>query len=182
MNKHITEKLEVSVMKYRHIILLGILLLGAILISGCNAEQNAAQAKNGDVVQVDYTGTLENGTVFDTSVGGEPLNFTLGEGQVIPGFEQAVLGMKVGESKTVTIPADEAYGPYRDDLVRVINREELTNIPNPEVGQQLYGSQTNGTTITGTITNVTDTTITVDFNPPLAGKNLTFEIKLISIQ
>ncbi len=169
-------------MKYRHIILLGILLLGAILISGCNAEQNAAQAKNGDVVQVDYTGTLENGTVFDTSVGREPLNFTLGEGQMIPGFEQAILGMKVGESKTVTIPASEAYGPYRDDLVRVINREELTNIPNPEVGQQLYGSQTNGTTITGTITNVTDTTITVDFNPPLAGKNLTFEIKLISIQ
>ena len=168
--------------KYRHIILLGILLLGAILISGCNAEQNAAQAKNGDVVQVDYTGTLENGTVFDTSVGREPLNFTLGEGKMIPKFEEAVLGMKVGESKTVTIPASEAYGPYRDDLVRVINREELTNIPNPEVGQQLYGSQTDGTTITGTITNVTDTTVTVDFNPPLAGKDLTFEIKLISIQ
>ena len=169
-------------MKHRNIILLGVLLLGAILISGCNAGQNAAQAKNGDVVQVDYTGTLENGTVFDTSVGREPLNFTLGEGQMIPGFEQAVLGMKVGESKTVTIPASEAYGPYRDDMVRVINREELTNIPNPEVGQQLYGSQTDGTTITGTITNVTDTTVTVDFNPPLAGKNLTFEIKLISIQ
>jgi peptidylprolyl isomerase len=90
--------------------------------------------------------------------------------------------MKVGESKTVTIPADEAYGQYRDDLVRVINREELTNIPNPEVGQQLYGSQTDGTTITGTITNVTNTTITVNFNDPLAGKDLTFEIKLISIQ
>ena len=165
-------------MKYRHIILLGILLLGAILISGCTA----AEAKNGDIVQVDYTGTLENGTVFDTSEGGEPLEFTLGEGKMIPKFEQAVLGMKVGESKTVTIPADEAYGQYRDDLVQVINREELTNIPNPEVGQQLYGSQTDGTTITGTITNVTDTTITVDFNPPLAGKNLTFEIKLISIQ
>ena len=168
--------------KYRHIVLLGILLLGAILISGCNAEQNAAQAKNGDIVQVDYTGTLENGTVFDTSVGREPLNFTLGEGQMIPGFEQAVLGMKVGESKTFTIPADEAYGQYRDDLVQVINREELTNIPNPEVGQQLYGSQPGGGTITGTITNVTDTTVTVDFNPPLAGKNLTFEIKLVSIQ
>jgi len=174
--------LEVSVVKYRHIILLGILLLGAILISGCNAEQNAAQAKNGDIVQVDYTGTLENGTVFDTSVGREPLNFTLGEGQMIPKFEQAVLGMKIGESKTFTIPADEAYGQYSDDLVRVIDREELTNIPNPEVGQQLYGSQTDGTTITGTITNVTDTTVTVDFTPPLAGKNLTFEIELVSIQ
>ena len=168
--------------KYRHIILLVILLLGAILISGCNAGQNAAQAKNGDTVKVDYIGTLENGTVFDTSEGREPLNFTLGEGKMIPGFEKAVLGMKVEESKTVTIPAAEAYGPYRDDLVQVINREELTNIPNPEVGQQLYGSQTDGTTITGTITNVTNTTITVDFNSPLAGKNLTFEIKLISIQ
>ena len=124
--------------KYRHIILLGILLLGAILISGCTA----AEAKNGDIVQVDYTGTLENGTVFDTSVGGEPLEFTLGEGKMIPKFEQAVLGMKVGESKTVTIPADEAYGQYRDDLVQVINREELTNIPNPEVGQQLWGVST----------------------------------------
>jgi len=166
------------VVKYRHIILLVILLLGAILISGCNA----AQAKNGDTVKVDYTGKLENGTVFDTSEGREPLNFTLGAGQVIPGFEQAVLGMKVGESKNVTIPVDEAYGEYNDTLVVVVNRENLTNIPNPEVGQQLYGSQTDGTTITGTITNVTDTTITVDFNPPLAGKNLTFEIKLISIQ
>ena len=82
-------------MKCRHIILLVILLLGAILISGCNAEQNAAQAKNGDIVQVDYTGTLENGTVFDTSEGGEPLEFTLGEGKMIPKFEQAVLGLSL---------------------------------------------------------------------------------------
>jgi len=166
------------VVKYRHIILLGIFLLGAILISGCNA----AEAKNGDIVQVDYTGTLENGTVFDTSVGGEPLEFTLGEGQMIPGFEQAILGMKVGESKTVTIPADEAYGQYSDAKVQVINREELTNIPNPEVGQQLQGPRPDGGTSVGTVTNATDTTITVDFNYPLAGKDLTFEIKLISIQ
>jgi len=170
------------VVKYRNIILLGILLLGAILISGCNAEQNAAQAKNGDVVQVDYTGTLENGTVFDTSVGGEPLNFTLGEGQVIPGFEQAVLGMKVGESKTFTIPADEAYGQYRDDLVQVINREDLPAGLDPEVGEQLQGPRPDGGTGICTVTNVTDTTVTVDFNPPLAGKDLTFEIKLLSIQ
>ena len=168
--------------KYSHIILLGIFLLGAILISGCNADQNAAQAKNGDIVEVHYTGTLENGTVFDTSEGREPLEFTLGQGQMIPGFEQAVLGMKIGESKNFTIPADEAYGPYSDDMVQIINREELTDIPNPEVGQQLYGSQTDGTTITGTITNVTDTTVTVDFNHFLAGKDLTFEIELMSIQ
>lgn len=168
--------------KYRHIILLGILLLGAILISGCNAEQDAAQAKNGDIVQVDYTGTLENGTVFDTSVGGEPLNFTLGEGKMIPGFEQAILGMKVGESKTVTIPADEAYGPYRDDLVLVVNREDLPTGLDPDVGQQLQMTLPSGGTSVGTVTNATDTTITVDFNYPLAGKDLTFEIELVSIQ
>ena len=168
--------------KYRHIILLGILLLGAILISGCNAGQNAAQAKNGDTVKVDYTGTLENGTVFDTSVGGEPLNFTLGEGKVIPGFEQAVLGMKVGESKTVTIPADEAYGQYSDDLVVVVNREDLPAGLDPEVGEQLQGPRPDGKAGVCTVINVTNTTITVDFNDPLAGKNLTFEITLISIQ
>jgi len=168
--------------KHSHIILLGIFLLGAILISGCNADQNAAQAKNGDIVEVDYTGTLENGTVFDTSEGREPLKFTLGEGQMIPGFEQAVLGMKVGESKTVTIPADEAYGPYNDDLVQVINREDLPAGLDPYVGQQLQGPRPGGGTGVGTVTNVTDTTITVDFNHFLAGKDLTFEIELVSIQ
>ncbi len=168
--------------KHSHIILLGIFLLGAILISGCNADQNAAQAKNGDIVEVHYTGTLEDGTVFDTSVEREPLEFTLGAGQMISGFEQAVLGMKIGESKTVTIPADEAYGPYRDDLVLVINREELPPGPDPEVGQQLQLTRPDGGTSIGPITNVTDTTITVDFNHHLAGKDLTFEIELMSIQ
>jgi len=115
-------------------------------------------------------------------VGGEPLNFTLGEGQMIPGFEQAVLGMKVGESKTVTIPADKAYGQYRDDLVQVINREDLPAGLDPEVGEQLQGPRPGGGTGICTVTNVTNTTITVDFNNPLAGKNLTFEITLISIQ
>jgi len=168
--------------KHSHIILLGVFLLGAILLSGCNADQNAAQAKNGDIVQVHYTGTLENGTVFDTSEGREPLEFTLGEGQMIPGFEQAVLGMKVGESKTVTIPADEAYGPYRDDMVQVVNREDLQPGLDPYVGQQLQGAQPGGGISVCTVTNVTDTTITVDFNHFLAGKDLTFEIELMSIQ
>ena len=118
--------------KHSHIILLGIFLLGAILLSGCNAEQNAAQAKNGDIVEVHYTGTLEDDTIFDTSVGREPLKFTLGVGQMIPGFEQAVLGMKIGESKNFTIPADEAYGPYSDDLLIVINREDLAPGLDPE--------------------------------------------------
>lgn len=168
--------------KYSHIILLGVFLLGAILISGCNADQDAAQAKNGDIVEVHYTGTLEDDTVFDTSVGREPLKFTLGQGQMITGFEQAVLGMKIGESKTVTIPADEAYGPHSDDLILVINREELPTGLDPYVGQQLQGPRPGGGTSIGTVTNVTDTTITLDFNHPLAGKDLTFEIELMSIQ
>jgi len=170
------------VVKRSHIILLGVFLLGAILISGCNAEQDAAQAQNGDIVEVDYTGTLENGTVFDTSVGGEPLEFTLGQGQMIPGFEQAVLGMKIGEMKTVTIPADEAYGQYSDDMVQVINRDELPADLDPYVGQQLQGPGPGGGISIGTVTNVTDTTITIDFNHFLAGKDLTFEIELVSIQ
>ena len=169
-------------MKRSHIILLGVFLLGAILISGCNADQDAAQAKNGDIVEVHYTGTLENGTVFDTSEGRDPLKFTLGAGQMIPGFEQAVLGMKIGELKTVTIPADEAYGPYDDDMVQVINREDLSPDLDPYVGQQLQGPLPGGGTGVGTVTNVTDTTITVDFNHFLAGEDLTFEIELMSIQ
>ena len=169
-------------MKRSHIILLGVFLLGAILISGCNADQDAAQAKNGDIVEVHYTGTLENGTVFDTSEGRDPLKFTLGAGQMIPGFEQAVLGMKIGELKNVTIPADDAYGPYDEDLLIVINREDLSPDLDPYVGQQLQGPLPGGGTGVGTVTNVTDTTIIVDFNHFLAGEDLTFEIELMSIQ
>jgi len=170
------------VVKYSHIILLGIFLLGGILMSGCNADQDAAQAKNGDIVEVHYTGTLENGTVFDTSEGRDPLKFTLGAGQMIPGFEQAVLGMKIGESKNFTIPADEAYGPYDDDLLIVINREDLSPDLDPEVGQQLQMPRPGGGISIVTVTNVTDTTITIDSNHFLAGKDLTFEIELMSIQ
>jgi len=165
------------VVKYSHIILLGVFLLGAILISGCTAH-----AKNGDIVEVHYTGTLEDDTVFDTSEGREPLKFTLGAGQMISGFEQAVLGMKIGESKTVTIPADDAYGPHSDDLVQVVNREELSPDLDPYDGQQLQGPGPGSGISIGTVTNVTDTTITIDFNHHLAGKDLTFEIELMSIQ
>jgi len=165
--------------KRSHIVLLGIFLLGTILISGCNGEPTA---KDGDIVQVHYTLTLQDGAVFDTSVGGEPLEFTLGKGDVIPGFEKAVLGMKVGESKTITIPANDAYGPRRDDLILVINREELPTGLNPEVGQQLQMTGADGGTSIVTVTDVSDTTITIDANHPLAGKDLTFEIELIRIQ
>ena len=94
-------------------------------------------ASDGDTVRVHYTGTLEDGTTFDTSVGREPLEFTLGEGQMIPGFEKAVYGLQVGKSKTVIIPAEEAYGPHRDDLVMVVEKDQLPAGLDPEVGQQL---------------------------------------------
>ena len=169
-------------MKNRHIVVIVILLLGAILMPGCNAILGTAQVKDGNTVQVNYTGKLADGTVFDTSVGRIPLEFTLGAGKVIPGFEKAVLGMKSGEKKTVTIPANEAYGPHRDDLVIEIPREELSSGITPQVGQQLQANGDNDSIIIATITKISDATVTIDANHPLAGKDLTFEIELVKIQ
>ncbi len=166
--------------KNRHMVLPGvILLLVVMLVTGCGGT---LEAKTGDTVKVHYTGTLEDGTVFDTSVGDEPMAFTLGQGLVIPGFEQAITGMKVGESKTVNIPVEQAYGPYSDDLIGVVPRDELPEDLEPEVGQQLQMSQTDGNYIVVTITEVSETTITIDANHPLAGQNLTFEIELVEIE
>ena len=164
------------------VVLLGILLLGTVLVLGCTGEEGSVQAKDGDTVKVHYTGTLEDGTVFDTSVEREPLEFTLGEGTLILGFEEAVKGMQVGQSITVTIPAEEAYGPYRDELVLVIERDQLPEELEPEVGQQLPMQQTNNGTIVVIVIDVSETTITVDANHHLAGKDLTFEIELIEIK
>jgi peptidylprolyl isomerase len=151
------------------------------MISGCGTTSNTGQAKNGDTVQVNYTGKLADGTVFDSSVGGNPLEFTIGKGLVIPGFEKAVMGMKIGEKKTVTIPANEAYGPSRADFIFEVPREKLTNVTNPQVGQQLKSTQNDGSLITAIITKVTDTIVTVDANHALAGKDLTFELELLKI-
>ena len=164
-------------LKSSHIILAVILMIG-VMMTGCNASQ----ARNGDVVQVDYTGKLADGTVFDSSAERGPLEFTLGAGQMIPGFEKAVFGMKVGEKKTVTIPVDEAYGPRRDDLVVEVPREKLPSGNTPEVGQQLGIRQPDGRTAIATIIDVSDNnTVTIDANHPLAGKDLTFEIELVKI-
>jgi len=138
-------------------------------------------AKPGDTVKVDYTGKLEDGTVFDSSIGKTPLEFTIGGGQVISGFENAVLGMKVGESKTVNLPPEEAYGAHRDDLVVTVDKSQLNPGVNFAIGQQLTGKYADGTPATVVIVAVTETTVTVDGNHPLAGKTLTFDIKLLSI-
>ena len=138
-------------------------------------------AKDGDTVKVHYTGTLEDGSTFDSSVGGEPLEFTLGEGKLIPGFEDAVRDMQIGQTKTVTISAEDAYGPHRDDLLLVIERSQLPEGLNPDIGQKLQMQQSSDMTMIVTITDVSETTITIDANHPLAGKDLTFEIELIAI-
>jgi len=139
-------------------------------------------AKDGDTVKVHYTGTLDDGTVFDTSVEREPQEFTLGEGKVIPGFEEAVKSMQTGLSKTVTIPVEKAYGPYRDDLVIAIERTQLPENLNPEVGQRLQMQQANGRLSVVIVTDVSEKTITVDANHPMAGKDLTFELKLVEVK
>lgn len=154
-----------------------LLLPSLIILLACSAPQ----AKNGDTVQVNYTGKLSDGTVFDTSEGGKPLEFILGSGTVIEGFDKAVLGMKVGEKKTVTIPASEAYGPYLDEMVMEIPREQLSKDLVPAVGQHLQSTSSDGQTIFVTVIKVTDTSITVDANHPLAGKDLTFELELVKI-
>lgn len=162
-------------------LLLITLLSGIVLLTnGCNG--GSAMASDGDTVRVHYTGTLEDGTTFDTSVGGEPLEFTLGASQMIPGFEKAVYGLKVEESKTVTIPAEEAYGPHRDDLIIVVEREQLPADLDPKVGQQLTMQQTDGRTAVVIVIDVSETTITVDTNHPLAGKDLIFKIELVEIK
>lgn len=138
-------------------------------------------AKAGDTVKVHYTGTLSDGTQFDSSKGRTPLQFTIGSGQVIKGFDAGVTGMKVGEKKTITIPAAEAYGEYRDDLVFDVDKAELPASITPAVGMQLTMTQQNGSMINVKIKSVNETTLTLDANHELAGKDLTFALELVEI-
>ena len=140
-----------------------------------------AQAKSGDNVKVHYTGKLDDGTVFDSSAEREPLQFSLGSGNVIPGFEEAIVGMTPGESKTATIPAEQAYGPQRDELVITVEKEQIPTDLSVEVGQQLQISQNNGEVIPVMVTDVSDSKVTLDANHPLAGEQLTFDIQLVEL-
>lgn len=139
------------------------------------------QAKDGHTVKVHYTGKLDDGTVFDSSIDREPEQFTIGVGQVIPGLEQAVVGMNPGESKTVNIPSDKAYGSYRKEMTQVIARSQFPKHWKPEVGQKLQGRKVNGQTITVTVTGVFESSVTLDANHPLAGKDLTVDIQLVDV-
>jgi len=140
-----------------------------------------AQAQTGDTVKVNYTGKLDDGTVFDTSVDREPLQFQIGQGQLIPDFEQAVVGMNAGESKSIQIPAENAYGPYHDEMVIEMPRSEIPEGLEPKVDQKLQVRRKEGGEFVVTVTAVTETSVTLDANHPLAGKDLIFDIELMEI-
>lgn len=138
-------------------------------------------AKSGDTVHIHYTGKLEDGTQFDSSEGRDPLEFALGGGQVIPGFDSAVEGMAVGDKKSVTIQPEEAYGPRHDQLIQDVPRNQLPDDMTPAVGMELQAQNETGEVMRFSITAVADETITVDGNHPLAGEALNFDIELVAI-
>jgi len=158
--------------------------------SAPNASAGAQTAQKGDTVQVDYVGTFQNGTVFDTSIKSvaqqaglplrptySPLEFTLGAGQMIPGFDAAVVGMTVGQTKTVTLTPDQAYGPYNPDAVVSIPLSSIGNSANVTVGSVLQAQSG----ATGTVVSIANGTAKVDFNSEMAGKTLVFTITLVKI-
>jgi peptidylprolyl isomerase len=138
------------------------------------------EAQDGDRVAVHYTGKFTDGSVFDSSQGQEPLRFTIGAQEVIPGFERAVIGMSPGQTKTQTIPSDQAYGPHSDEMVLAIDRKEFPSDLELEVGRRLKLNQ-EGQNMIVTITDVNESSITLDANHPLAGQDLVFDIELVEI-
>lgn len=142
----------------------------------------AQKAQQGDTVAVHYTGKLDSGEVFDSSRGRDPLEFEVGSGQVIPGFDQAVEGLEVGESREVRIEPDEGYGPPREDLVVDVDRTQFPGDVEPEVGQQVQVQVAPGQNRVATITEISDDAIQLDLNHPLAGKALSFDVELVDIR
>jgi peptidylprolyl isomerase len=138
------------------------------------------QASTGNTIKVHYTGTLDDGTQFDSSVGRDPLEVTLGQGQVIPGFEKGLEGMAIGEKKTIHIPVEEAYGTHIPELVQEVPREHIPEEIELEVGVQLQAQGPNGPFIV-VVAEMSDETATLDGNHPLAGKALNFELELVEI-
>lgn len=139
------------------------------------------QAERGDTVEVHYTGKLDDGTVFDTSEGREPLKFTIGGSELIRGFQNGVVGMSVGDTKTINVIADEAYGPHLDKLVVGLERERFPKDLEPKVGQRLQLVQPDNRKVLATVTAVSDSEVTLDANHILAGKDLVFDIHMVAI-
>jgi len=140
-----------------------------------------AQAKSGDTVRIHYSGFLMDGTIFDSSLEGEPFEFTLGDGSVIPGFDAGLLGMTEGDEKTLAIPPESAYGARDEGLVAEIERTQIPPEIDPQVGAILQITSEQGDASNVIITKVSDTSITLDGNPPLAGQELIFEVKLLEV-
>lgn len=138
-------------------------------------------AASGDTVKIHYTGKLEDGTVFDTSAQGEPLEFTLGRGRVIPGFDEGVQGMEVGETRTISVPPDKGYGEHSADLVFQVDRSSLPADMDPDIGDQLALQSTDGQRVAVTVSETSESSVTLDANHPLAGQELTFEVELVEI-
>ena len=140
-----------------------------------------AQAKTGDTVKIHFTGKLEDGTVFGSTANREPLEFELGEGRIIPGIEKAVEGMNVGESKTVEVPPEQAYGQHQAELVQKVSRDRFPEDVEPQVGQEFEIPQQEGRPMAVRVVDVSESTVTLDANHPLAGRDLTFELELLEI-
>ena len=140
-----------------------------------------SKAKSGDTVRVHYTGKLDDGTQFDSSAGRDPLEFSVGAGDVLPGLDSAVEGMAVGDSKSVKIAAGDAYGPRHEQLIQDVPRDQLPDDMEPAVGMQLQAQGQDGQSIRLVVTAVAEDSITVDGNHPLAGQQLNFDIELVEI-
>jgi FKBP-type peptidyl-prolyl cis-trans isomerase 2 len=139
------------------------------------------QAKLGDTVKVNYTGKLGDGTVVATPISGEPLQFVIGRERLIAGLEEAVVGMRPGETRTVRIPATKAFGAHYENMVRTVNRSKFPVDPEPEVGQRFEMTEGDGQAAIVTVKEVSGSKVTLDTNHPLAGKDLTFDIELVDI-
>jgi len=152
---------------------------GIMLLSGCD---NTPAVKAGDTIKVEYKGSLEDGTVFDQNQEGQPLEFTVGSGQLIPGFDRAVVGMKLEETKTVTLPAEDAYGMPAPSLIRNFPKTSFPDNFEPEIGMDITMQDQSGRPVPAKIAGITEDEIAIDLNHPLAGKTLVFDIKVIGIQ
>ena len=139
------------------------------------------QASAGNTVQFHYTGTLEDGSVFDSSEGRDPLEFEVGSGTIIPGLDRAIEGMRAGEQKTVTIPCAEAYGDYQAQARQDVPREQIPDSIPLEQGTMLQMQTPEGRAVPVMVAEVTDTSVTLDANHPLAGKDLTFAVEVVSV-
>ncbi|MGK0307843.1 MAG: FKBP-type peptidyl-prolyl cis-trans isomerase 2 [Urechidicola sp.] len=140
------------------------------------------QVKENNTVKVNYTGKLSNGQVFDSSEGKEPLEFTLGQGQLIPGFEKGLIDMKLKEKKTITIDKNEAYGKINDDLIQEVNKNELPQDMTPEVGMGLVSKSPDGQEMNLRVVEVKEESVVIDGNHPLAGKDLIFDLEVVAIK